>query len=261
MYVSLTYSYFFIILTVKVSSISVTYIYYALVFLVYHFYFTFTKRFCYRTISVIINYLNNFAYVKLILWVVLVFIPALLGEAFIFLMVFNPVFAFSLATANFTLFFFLLIEWVWMFSLIFINEFNIFNHFLLKIQNYFSRKACLHYIGNSPGKRLCNNIGPLVVCTPIVVSVPAIGGYTLDQEAKTGQYAIEKMHEYQAKHPNSTHDQQYKVFKNSYQSHANSSLVGRTLGRWGIMIPGAPEAVIPDYRSDLKNSVSGLDKK
>jgi hypothetical protein len=99
------------------------------------------------------NYLNNFEYVKLILWVVLIFIPALLGEAFIFLMVFNPLFAFSLATANFKLFFFLLIEWVWMFGLIFSNKFNIFNHFLLKIQNYFSRKGCLHYIGTTQGKR------------------------------------------------------------------------------------------------------------
>jgi hypothetical protein len=151
MYVSLTYYYFFIILIINVSLISVTYFYYGLVFLVYHFYFTFTKRFCYRTIIVIINYLNNFEYVKLILWFVLIFIPALLGEAFIFLMVFNPLFAFSLATANFT-FFFLLVEWVWMFGLIFSNQFNIFNHFLLKIQNYFSSKACLHYIGNNPGK-------------------------------------------------------------------------------------------------------------
>jgi len=71
MYVSLTYYYFFIILTINVSSILVTYFYYGLVFLVCHFYFTFTKRFCYRTIIVIINYLNNFEYVKLILWIVL----------------------------------------------------------------------------------------------------------------------------------------------------------------------------------------------
>ena len=152
-HLSLTYYYFFFILTKNISSISMTYFYYGLVFLFYHFYFTFSKRFYYRTMIVLKNYLNNFEYVKLILWVVLIFIPALLGEAFIFLMVFNPLFAFSLATANFKLFFFLLIEWVWMFGLIFSNKFNIFNHFLLKIQNYFSRKGCLHYIGTTQGKR------------------------------------------------------------------------------------------------------------
>ena len=208
-----------------------------------------------------INYLNNFEYIKLILWFVLVFIPALLGEPFIFLMVFNPLFAFSLATANFTFFFFLLVEWVWMFGLIVSNEFNVFNHFLLKIQNYFSRDACLHYIGNNPGKTLCQKIGTMIVCTPIIVSVPATAGYVFDYEAKTGNYAIDKMHEYQAKHPNSTHDQQYNVYHNRYKSHANSSLMGRTLTNVGIMKPGAPEAVIPNYRSDLRNSFSGLDKK
>lgn len=260
-YTALTYAYFFIVLTINMSTIAVTYFYYGLVFFTYHYFFTFTKRFYYRTIIVIINYLNNYEYVKLLLWFFLIFIPALLGEAFIFLMVFNPLFGFSLATANFTLFFFLLIEWVWMFGLIFSNKYNIFNHFLFKIQNYFSRKACLHYIGNNIGKTLCQRIGTMIVCTPIIVSVPGIAGYVLDQEAKTGNYAIEKMHEYQAKHSNSTHDQQYNVYKICYQSHANSSIMGRSLTNWGVMKPGAPEVVIPDYKSDLKNSLSGLDKK
>lgn len=106
-----------------------------------------------------------------------------------------------------------------------------------------------------------SKIGTMIVCTPIVVSVSTAAGYVLDQEAKTGNYAIDKMHEYQAKHPNSTHDQQYNVYQNSYQSHANSSIMGRSLTNWGIMKPVAPEAVIPAYRSDLRNSFSGLDKK
>jgi len=83
----------------------------------------------------------------------------------------------------------------------------------------------------------------------------------LEKEAQTGNYAINKMHEYQAKHPNSTHGQQYKVYQNSYKSHANSSLIERGLSRWGVMNPGVSEVVIPDYKSDLKNSLSSLDKK
>ena len=260
-YVSLTYGYFFVILTEDVSSISITYYYYISIFLCYHLYFTFSKRFYSRTIVVIKKYLNGSEYFKLILWIVLVFITALFGETFIFLMVFNPLFAFSLVTANFVSFFFLFSLWVWVFFLIFCNRFKIFNNFLLKIQNYFSREACLHFIGNTPGKLLCEKVGTLIVCTPIVVSIPATAGYALDKESQTGNYAINKMHEYQAKHPNSTHDQQYKVYQNSYKSHANSSFIGRGLTRWGVMNPGVPEVVIPDYKSDLKNSLTNLDKK
>ena len=156
---------------------------------------------------------------------------------------------------------FLLILWIWMFILIFCNTFNIFNNFLLKRQDYFSRKACLHFIGNSPGKLLCEKVGAIIVCTPIVVSIPATAGYVLDKESQTGNYAINKMQDYQAKHPNSTHDQQYEVYQNSYKLHANSSLIGRSLTKWGVMRPGAPEAVIPGYKSDLQNALSGLDKK
>jgi hypothetical protein len=162
---------------------------------------------------VIKKYLNGSEYFKLILWIVLVFITALFGEAFIFLMVFNPLFGLSLVTADFMLFFFLFILWIWMFILIFCNK------FLLKIQNYFSREACLHFIGNNPGKLLCERVGTLIVCTPIVVSVPATAGYVLDKESQTGNYAIGKMHEYQAKHPNSTHDQQYKVYQIEHLNH------------------------------------------
>lgn len=176
LYVSLTYLYFFVILTKTVSSISMTYCYYISTFLCYHLYFTFSNRFYSRTIIIIKKYLKSSEYFKLILWIVLVFIPALFGETFIFLMVFNPLFAFSIATGNFMLVFFLLILWIWIFILIFFNEFKIFTNFLFKIQNYFSRKACLHFIGNHPGKEFCRKVGTTIACTPIVVSVPATAG-------------------------------------------------------------------------------------
>ena len=261
LYVSLTYGYFFVILTENFSPISVTYWYYFLIFIFYHLFFTFSKRFYSRTIIITKKYLNGFKYFKLILWVVLVFIPALLGNPFIFLMVFNPLFAFTLITANFEFFLYLLFTWSWMFILIFCNKFNVFKNFLLKIQDYFSRGACLHFIGNTIGKALCEKVGGVIVCTPIVVSLPAIAGYALEQESQTGKYAINKMHEFQAKHPNSTHDQQYKVYKDHYTSHGNCSMVGRGLTQWGIMSPGAPESIIPNYKSDLNNSLSNLPKR
>ena len=42
--------------------------------------------------------------------------------------------------------------------------------------------------------------------TQVIVSFPAIAGYVLDQKTKTGNYAIQQMQAYQAKHPDATHD-------------------------------------------------------
>ena len=54
------------------------------------------------------------------------------------------------------------------------------------------------------------------------------------------------------------YNQKYETF---YRSHANSSIIGRGLTKWGVMRPGVPEVVIPGYKSDLQNELSGLDKK
>jgi hypothetical protein len=94
-----------------------------------------------------------------------------------------------------------------------------------------------------------------------VVSIPATAGYILEKEAQTGNYAINQKHDYRAKYPNSTLDQQYNEYVNAYKGHANSSMVGRGLTKWGVMTPGAPEAVIPDYKSDLQTKVDTLIKK
>jgi hypothetical protein len=183
----------------------------------------------------------------------------LFGEAFIFVVVFNPLFAFSIVTANFMVFFFLLILWI--FILILCNKLKICNDFLLKIKTYFSREACLHFIGDHPGKMLCEKLGLLIVCAPIAVSIPATAGFVLEKESQTGNYAANKMQEYQAKHPNSAHDQQYKVYQDSYNLHANSTPIGCGFSRCGIMNPGVLEVLILDYKSDLKNSLSSLEKK
>ena len=261
LYMALTYGYFFVILTIDVFSISVTFCYYFLIFAFYHVYFTFTKRFISRTYSVIRSYLINLHYVKLMLWGVFVFIPALFGNSFCFLIIFNSLFAFSLATATFSFFFFLLLIWSWMFILISCNKYGVGTNFLLKIQNYFGRSGCLHFIGNSPGRLLCEKIGMAIVCTPIFVSLPAIGGYALNQEAKVGQSAVSEMNRYKAQYPNATHDEMYRVYSDSYYSHGNGTIVGRTLYKWGVMAPGAPEAVISNDTSDIKTQLGSLNKK
>jgi hypothetical protein len=138
-----------------------------------------------------------------------------------------------------------------MFILIFSNAFGICNRFLLSIQHYFSRGACLHYIGNHPGKILCQRVGTVIVYTPIVISVPTTAGYVLDKEAQTANYALAQINAYKIRNPNCSLNEQYGVFTEAYKSHANSSIVGRQLTNWGIMVPAAPEAVIPNYSTGL----------
>jgi hypothetical protein len=259
-YFSLTYV--FIVYVKGGGSICQTYCYYIAVFMNYHQHFTFSRRFWGRTVIVIKSYYNNSQYLKLNFWILLVFITSLLVDKFIFVVVFNPLLGFSLWTGNLVLFFFLMLQWLWMFILIFVNflniKFNFFDKFLKGIQSYFSRKACLHFIGNNPGKTTVTKIGTLILYTPLLASIPATAGYAVDRECQTGNYAVTRMHEYQFKNPEATHDSMYKVYRDCYTSHANSTLVGRCLTVWGVMSPAAPEAVIRGYKSDLHDAVTDL---
>jgi hypothetical protein len=58
------------------------------------------------------------------------------------------------------------------------------------MQYNFSRGACLHYVGNHPGKTLCQKVDTVFICTPIVISVPATAGFVLDKKAQTANYAL-----------------------------------------------------------------------
>ena len=83
LYIALTYDYFFVMLTINVSSISVTYVYYCLIFVFYHVYFTFSKRFVSRTYIVIRAYLRNLQYRKLMLWGVCIY-PDIIWKSILF---------------------------------------------------------------------------------------------------------------------------------------------------------------------------------
>ena len=65
----------------------------------------------------------------------------------------------------------------------------------------------------------------MVVCTPIVISVPAAAGYELGKKAQTATYAIEQMQDHAKRYPNSTPIEQYQVYTKSYDFHANSSII------------------------------------
>jgi hypothetical protein len=147
-----------------------------------------------------------------------------------------------------------------MLILIFCNKWNLAETFLLKVRDYFSRAALLHFIGNNPGKKLCEKVGTMIVCTPIVVSVPAIAGYVLDKEAQTGNHAFSAMESFRNANPGSSQAEQYEVYSKSYKSHANNSIVGRQLTKAGVMEPAAPEAIIPNYNTGLAASLNNIKK-
>ena len=84
---------------------------------------------------------------------------------------------------------------------------------------------------------------------------------TLNQESATANFAAGQMYEHQLKHPNSTHDEQYHTYRKCCKLHANSSMTGRLLTYGGVLRPAAPEVIIPDYKSNLKIALKGLDKK
>ena len=140
------------------------------------------------------------------------------------------------------------------------SEYKIYTNILLKIQNYFSRAGCLHFVGNSPGTGFGERMGKLVAASPVLAGIPATIGYGINTEAKTGNYAVERMHEFASQNPTASDDQRYKVYTKSYKEFGNSSFAGRSLTKCGVLQPGAPEAVIDGYKVDLKNELDKLEK-
>ena len=65
--------------------------------------------------------------------------------------------------------------------IILFNKFGVFTQFLYKIQQYFSCKVCLHFIVNQYGKVICDKIDTIIVCTPIVISFPAMAGFAFQE--------------------------------------------------------------------------------
>ena len=115
--------------------------------LTYAYYFIVSKQFYCRSLIVIKGYLNQFELKKLILWILLIFIPTLFNNIFIFMAIFNPLLVFTAFKGNLLLFSFLIGLWLWLFFLFISNKFNLFSTFLNRLQQFFSWRACLHFLG------------------------------------------------------------------------------------------------------------------
>ena len=137
---------------------ALTYTFHFILFFTYHCFFTFTKQFYCRSLVVIKGYLNKFEIKKLILWTILMFIPTLFNSIFIFMAIFNPLLIFTAFKGHFILFFFIGL-WLWLVFLFIFNKFNLFSTFLNNLQNFFSRRACLHFLGNNAESKVPNRLG------------------------------------------------------------------------------------------------------
>lgn len=234
------------------------YFYHFLLFMSYHYYFTFSKRFFFRILVILKGYLTKSEYPKLFSWIIFVLLTSLLAEKPVFLLIFTQLWVASSAKGHFVLLSILSIIWIWIIVLILCNRYEMGTRLLSKVQQYYSRRACLHFIGNTIGSKIGKKLGSTVVIAPVIASIPGAAVYSLEKEQQTANYAIEQLHQYKQNFPESTPLQQYDIYKTSYNQHANSSIIGRGLKSIGVMEPAAPEAIVPDYLTTLEKRLKEL---
>lgn len=142
----------YIRLSLIYPSIYISLIYYFVIFLGFHiFENTFTKRFYLRTKIIFKGYYNESQYIKIILWFLLIFIPSLISYPLVMITVCQPLMLFLHLFEYDKIFLFFSTILLWCFLLFLLNRYRIGLNFLKNCKNYFSRRACLHYIGNTFG--------------------------------------------------------------------------------------------------------------
>ena len=175
-----------------ISSTLLSYFFYLSLFFLYHFYFTFTKQFILRTYSIIKFFFVSSRFMKLVLWVLFILFPTLVNNLFVFLLVFNQLLVLAFLADHTIILFYLILLYIWFSFLSISNYFNVFSKVRRKIVKYFSRKACLHFIGNAPGSKLSEHLPAVLIA--VMTTVPAIAGPLNDATTsanKAGQAAID----------------------------------------------------------------------
>lgn len=177
---------------INISSILLSYLFYLSVFFLYHCYFTFTQRFILRSYSIVKVFLSSYSLLKLLLWVFFVLFPTLVNNLFIFFLIFNQLLLLAFLSNHTTILFFLTLLWLWFSFLSISNYFDLFPKLRQEIVKYFSRRACLHFIGNSAGSSLKAHLPAIFIA--IVTTIPAIAG-PINEAAtnanKAGQAALD----------------------------------------------------------------------
>jgi len=194
---------------ITISSTFFSYIFYLAVFFSYHYYFTFTQRFLLRSYLVVKGFFPSDSsikfrdsLIKLILWVFFVLLPTLINNAFIFFLVFNQFVLLALLVGNRILLFFLALLYIWFSFLSISNYFKVFIKVRQKVLKYFSRRACLHFIGNNAGSGLQPHLPAILI--GVMTMLPGIAGPLNDATKSAnaaGQIALDN---FKIDHPNTS---------------------------------------------------------
>ena len=79
--------------------------------------------------------------------------------------------------------------WLWLFFSFISNKFNLFFTFLKFLQKFFSRRACLHFLGNSTGSKVLKKLNGGIL-SPFIVSVPTPIGLVADVDYKAAEAGL-----------------------------------------------------------------------
>ena len=201
LYATLYVLFFYCIYNIEsISSTFFSYAFYLSLFFLYHYYFTFSQRFLLRAYSIIRTFLKTEAFLKLNLWVVFILFPSLVNNIFIFFLVFNQLLVLALVANHHIILAFLSLLWIWFCFLSISNYFKLFPKIRKKILKYFSRKACLHFVGNSLGAKLQPHLPAILIA--LVATIPAIAGPINDATTNANTAGDQALKNYMLKHPN-----------------------------------------------------------
>lgn len=126
----------------------VAYVFYFIFFFTYHIYYTFNEKFFKKVKFIISNYSSNSEFIKIGLWLLTILLPFLIANNFVFLFVVYPILGNSLLAGHHFVFYSMLLLCVWVLFLSISAKNKIFKEFRYGIQKYFSREACVDFIGN-----------------------------------------------------------------------------------------------------------------
>jgi hypothetical protein len=196
--------YFYVLCTVTVSAVVLACAFYVTLFLSYNWYYTFSKRFMLRSYSVVKTYFTARSFLKIILWTFFVLFPTAMNSPFVFLMIYHQLIVLSWIGSQTTVQTILVIVYFWYCFLGISHYFHIFLNVREKILNYFSRRACLHFIGNVPGKNLTFQGGLKIGAAIGVAILPSTMAHIDTGYTAASHKAEAAVNVYKAEHPNAT---------------------------------------------------------
>jgi hypothetical protein len=134
------------------------YLFYFLFFFTYHSYFTFTETFFTRVKFILNNYYIKSEWTKIFLWLFLVFLPSLMTPTFIILGVLYPILLNSFLASQSLIFYSILSICLWIVFLGISSKNKVFRDSRANLLSYFSREACIDFVGNNFGSRFVKNL-------------------------------------------------------------------------------------------------------